>query len=294
MSIMRKALLVMIIFLSVPQLMLGAEKDNVTSSIILPSESQGWKWDGKVVRYSARTIFDYIDGSGELYLAYGFKELSVRKLEKAGRPPLTIEIYEMASPEDAYGVFSFEHQDESAGIGQGSEWGGGLLRFWKGKYFVTVYAEGEGKDVESAVLNLGRAAAQSIPPGPEPKILQFLPDKQFGLDEKSIRFLRSHILLNQRFFISHENLLNLNRETQAVLATYLRDKEKIHFLLVRYANPAKAEQAVKSFSKTYMPEDGKWTFLRQSEDYLILVFGAARAADGESLLKSTEEKLGRR
>lgn len=290
-------------FLSVPQLTLGAEKDDVTSSIVLPSESQGWKWDGKATHYDARSIFDYIDGSGELYLAYGFKDLSVRKLAKTGRPPITIEIYEMASSEDAYGVFSFEHQDESAGIGQGSEWGGGLLRFWKGKYFVTVYAEGEGKDVESAVLNLGRTAAHAIPPGAEPKILQSLPDGRLGLDEKSIRLVRSHILLNQRFFISHQNILHLNRETEAVLATYLREKEKIHFLLIRYQTPAKAEQAMKSFSHSYMPEakgkdrlkteEGKWTILRQSKDYLMIVFGADRAADGESLLKSTEEKLGR-
>lgn len=28
--------------------------------------------------------------------------------------------------EDAYGVFSFERQDEAVGIGQGSEFGGGL------------------------------------------------------------------------------------------------------------------------------------------------------------------------
>jgi len=83
-------------------------------------------------------------------LAYGFRNPSVRRLEKTGQPPLMIGLYEMASPEDAYGVFSFEHQHESAGIGHASEWVGGLLRLWKRKYSVSVYAEVDGSEVESA------------------------------------------------------------------------------------------------------------------------------------------------
>jgi len=56
--------------------------------------------------------------AAELYLAYGFQNLTVRRFEKSNQPPLIVELYEMASSEDAYGVFSFEHQDETAGIGQ--------------------------------------------------------------------------------------------------------------------------------------------------------------------------------
>ena len=115
------------------------------------------------MRYNSKTLFSYMDGAAELYLAYGFQNLTVRRLERSDQPPITCELYEMASSEDAYGVFSFEHQDEPVGIGQGSEFGGGLLRFWKDKYFVSIYAEGEGADVESGILKMGRAAANSIP-----------------------------------------------------------------------------------------------------------------------------------
>ena len=131
----------------IPQTAEGVEEVKTSPGISWPSASEGWKWDGKDEVYESRAIFNYIDGAGELYLAYNFKNLIVRQFEKTGFPHITAELYDMGSANDAYGIFSFERQDEDAGIGQGSEFGGGLLRFWKGKFFVSVYADGEGPEV---------------------------------------------------------------------------------------------------------------------------------------------------
>jgi hypothetical protein len=177
-----------------------------------------------------------------------------------------------------------------------------LLRFWKGKYFVSIYTEGEGAEVESAILNMGRAAANSIPAtGPEPKLIGFIPGKTLGLVDKSVRYLKSHVLLNQRFFIAHDNILNLSRKTEAVLAQYLQDKEKIQLLLIRYPNPKEARDAYQSFKKAYLhdaggqdrskTEDQKWTLTRQRNEFFLIIFGAPTPANGEALLKATEEKL---
>jgi hypothetical protein len=254
------------------------------------------------MKCNSRTLFGYMDGAAELYLAYGFQNLTVRRFEKPNEPPIIVELYEMASSEDAYGIFSYEHQDETAAIGQGSEFGGGLLRFWKGKYFVSVYAEGEGAEVESGILKLGRAAASSIPVrGLEPKLVSFIPGKDLGLVDKSVRYLKSHVLLNQQFFISHQNILNLNRKTEAVLAQYLQDKQKTHLLLIRYPDSKGAADAYQSFMRVYLPdvggkdrgktEDRKWTFARQRNEFVLIVFGAPTEADAEILLKATEEKM---
>jgi hypothetical protein len=254
------------------------------------------------MRYNSKTLFGYIDGAAELYLAYGFQNLTVRRFEKSNQPPLIVELYEMASSEDAYGVFSFEHQDETVGIGQGSEFGGGLLRFWKGKYFVSIYAEGEGAEVESGILKMGKAAANSIPTkGSKPKLVGYIPGKNLGLVDKSVRYLKSHVLLNQRFFVAHQNILNLSRKTEAVLAQYLQDKKKTQLLLIRYPDSKEARDVYQSFMKAYLPdaqgkdrlktEDGKWTFARQRNEFVIIVFGAPKETDAEALLKATEGKL---
>ena len=280
----------------------GEEKGKMNPEISLPSEAAGWKWDGKEMKYNSKTLFSYIDGAAELYLAYGFQNLTVRRFEKSGQSPIVVELYEMTSSEDAYGVFSFEHQDEAAGIGQGSEFGGGLLRFWKGKYFVSIYSEGEGAEVESGILKMGRAAANSIPGvGPEPKLVGFIPGKDLGLVDKSVRYLKSHVLLNQRFFIAHQNILNLSRKTEAVLAQYLQGRQKTQLLLIRYPDSKEAVDAYRSFIKVYLPdaggkdrsktEDRKWTFARQRNEFVLIVFGAPTEADAEALLRATEEKL---
>jgi hypothetical protein len=280
----------------------GEEKGKMDRDISLPLEAGSWKWDGKEIKYDSKTLFSYIDGAAELYLAYDFQNLTVRRFEKSKKPSLILELYEMASSEDAYGVFSFEHQDEAVEIGQGSEFGGGLLRFWKGKYFVSIYAEGEGPEVESEILKLGRATANSIPAtGPEPKLVGFIPGKEFGLVDKSVRYLKSHVLLNQRFFIAHENILNLSRKTEAVLAQYLQDKHKTQLLLIRYPNLEEAGDAYRSFMKAYLPdaggmdrlktEDRKWTLARQRNEFVLIVFGAAGEAGAEALLKAIEGKM---
>lgn len=144
--------------------------------VVLPAAVEGWIWDGQEAHYDVRTVFDYIDGAGELFLAYGFEQLAVRRFERADQPPLTIECYRMASAEGAFGVFSFERQGEGIGIGQGSEVGGGLLRFWKGRYFVSIFADGEGAEAESAILQLARLTAAAIQEeGQPPRVVGQIP-----------------------------------------------------------------------------------------------------------------------
>jgi hypothetical protein len=293
---------VMVWILALAQIVKAEEKGKMGQGISLPTEVEGWKWDGKETKYNTKTLFDYIDGAAELYLAYGFQNLTVRRFEKSNQPPITLELYEMASSEDAYGVFSFEQQDEAVGIGQGSEFGGGLLRFWKGKYFVSIYADGEGVEVESTILKTGRATANAIrATGPEPKLIDFIPGKDLGLVDKSVRYLKSHVLLNQRFFVAHQNILNLSRKTEAVLAQYLQDKQKIQLLLIRYPNAKEAGDAYQKFMEAYLPdargkdrsktEDGKWTFVQKRNEFVLILFGAPTEADAEALIKTTEEKL---
>jgi hypothetical protein len=280
----------------------AAEKASMDTRLTLPSEVDGWKWDGKEESYDSKTIFKYIDGAGEVYLAYGFKGLITRRFEKTGRPVLTADVYEMGSSADAYGVFSFERQDEEVGIGQGSEFGGGLLRFWKGNYFVSVNAEGEGEDVDKAIVSLGRAVAAAITKtGPRPELISYLPEKGFGLVEENIYFVRSHVLLNQRFFIAHQNIMQLSRDVEAVLAEYLAGQQKVHLVLIRYPSETEALAGLSSFKKAYLPEardrkiikteDTKWTGAARYGKSVVIIFGAASEADVDKLLRATEANL---
>lgn len=268
------------------------------------SEVQGWKAVGNPSPYNPKTIFQYMNGAAELYLAFNFRELKSIRFEKPGKPSIIVEVYEMASPEDAYGVFTFEQQDPGAGIGQGSEFGGGLLRFWKGRNFVTIFGEKPGPDIEEAILSLGRRIAASITGSDNPpKIMGYLPDRILPFTKKDAWFFRSHIHLNQRFFIARANILILAPDVEAVLARYEIKEGRVHILLVRYPGPDKADGAYASFKNAYMPdagradsiktENGKWTSIGRSSNFLVIVFDAAEESAAGNLIHASQDILKR-
>jgi hypothetical protein len=250
-----------------------------------PAETEGWKIAEGPAPYDSTTAFKYMNGAAELFIAFNMRTLTVLRYEKASQPAITLEIFSMASPEDAYGLFSFESDDPKGNIGQGSEFGGGLLRFWKSNYFVSVYGDGPGAEVQAATLSLGSGIASSIKEtGNPPKILAFLPDRLGQFAKNQTWFLHSHILLNQRFFIAYENILNLSGDVNVALGRYALGKEKVHLLIIRYPSQHGAEEALKGFKKAYMSdgagkmpvktENNKWTAVGEYGNYLTIVFDA--------------------
>jgi hypothetical protein len=292
-------LVVMLVLCLAPWGGLLAEKGTMEKTMGWPNEAGGWKRSSSEDRYEGRRIFDYMDGAGEVFLAYNFKRLTVCRFEKQGYPALIAEFYEMGSSADAYGVFSFDQQDPKAGIGQGSEFGGGLLRFWKGRYFVSIYGEGEGKEQELAVLEIGqRVAAVIAETGEPPRIIRSLPrEKQM---KGSVRFVRSHVLLNKRYFISSQNILQLGSDTEAVIARYDLKKGTAYVLIIDYPGELKARSALATFRKAYLPDvaagivelaDGTWTGAEINGSHIVIVLQAPNPETARQLIDETNLRI---
>lgn len=267
-----------------------------------PREADGWKVAEGPVDYGPTTAYKYMNGAAELFNAYNMKKLTVLRYGKAKRPDIVLEIYEMASPTDSSGLFSFETDDPGADIGQGSEFGGGLLRFWKGRYFVSVYGDGQGADVEATTLNLGRTVAGSIKEtGIPAAILGLLPEGETPFLRSRTWYLHSHILLNQRFFVSHSNILKLAANVEVALGEYGSGKDKIHALVVKYPAQAEADSAFSSFTKAYMPDAGgkpavktennKWTAAVKEGSYVAAVFDTADEVSALKMIKAVSARL---
>ena len=84
---------IIVLMSTVAEMAKGEEKGKMSREILLPSEAEGWKWNGKEMKYNSKTLFSYIDGAAELYLAYGFQNLTVRRFEKSNQPPILLELY---------------------------------------------------------------------------------------------------------------------------------------------------------------------------------------------------------
>ena len=294
----RKALFVVIACLFLlPRPGFAVETQGMDGTIDWPSDAGGWKKTGDSATYRGKAIFDYIDGAGEVFLAYNFNELFVNRFEREGRPAIIAEVYEMGTPEDAFGVFTWDRQDPDAGIGQGSEFGGGMLRFWKGRHFVSIYGEGEGNEQEQAVLEIGRRLASSmVAEGEPPRLMEALPGNRQVAD--SARFVRSHVLLNQRCFIAQENILGLEADTEAVFARYDYGKPRTFVLLVAFPTQGKAASAFAAFKKSYkldargMAEaQGTWTTATTEGRHLIIALHAPEKGTADQLIDAARTKL---
>ena len=75
-----------------PSVNMAQEKGKADQEAIFPAEVSGWKWDGKENHYNRKTIFDYINGAGELYIAYNFNGVKVRRTDPLSGKVTIIEV----------------------------------------------------------------------------------------------------------------------------------------------------------------------------------------------------------
>ena len=237
----------------------------------LPDEINGWKKHGKDRIFNSKTIFDYINGSGEVYCSYNFRILLVREFKKENQLPIIVDFFDMGSSEDAFGVFSHDYENQELGVGQGSFYLSGSLTFWKGPYFVSIWAERETGEIKKTIFKLAESISDAIPEeGSLPELIDYLPDEK--LDRKNIKFFHNHYSLNYHYYLSEENILNLNQKTDAVFGEYRFEDSRAFILIVKYLTENEAENAIRSFVKNYVPEAGKNRIL-QIENGKWISFG---------------------
>lgn len=279
----------------------GCGGDNTGSTMmesILPDEIAGWKAVEPPRLYRNRAIFDYMDGAGEIYLLYDFRQLLVKRYTRQNYPALSIEMFDMGSSHDSFGVFSHAREGKDSGIGQGSEFRGGLLCFWRNKYFVCITAEEMTDDTETEIAGLARNLADRIgTDGELPGILELLPEDD--LIETSVIYFHNQASLNYHYYLSEKNLLNLTGETECLLARY--EPDKAYLLCIEYSDPIQAEDALQSFLDGYMPEgkeDGliqtsedQWTRALVTGNYIIVVFDAANSGSASDLADAASIKI---
>jgi hypothetical protein len=219
----------------------------------LPAKVMNWTKAEEDQFYDSQTIFDYIDGAGEVYRAYNLQRCLSRRYVAPEGPALILDIFEMASSYDAFGVFTYDPDGDALPLGQGGVYRSGWLGFWKDRFFISLYADEETDAAIKALRELaGKLASLIKKEGPKPPILSRLPKK--GLQAGSVRYFHDHPVLNRHYFVSTENLLHLGSQTEAVLSNYQLKEGAALVLLVKYPEADKAAEAYSSFLKHYLPD----------------------------------------
>ena len=172
-------------------------KDGGDASLFSRLAARSWTATEPPRTFGPNNLYEEIDGEAELFLPYGFRELTVGFLRPAGneKAEVRLEIFRQATPRDAFGVFSQQRfpDQEVAVVGAARAIVSDTsLDFFQGPRFVRIRAASRNagrRDLES----LGREVSALLPgtddPPPETEALR-VP----GLVGRSIVFHRRAIL----------------------------------------------------------------------------------------------------
>jgi len=279
MSISQKTLPFFVSFFFLFAFFEGAIVALQANAINLPKTVGRWVRSDSPRIINAENIFEYMNGAGELYLGYRFHHIEVFDYTSENHENILVELYFMETSDDAFGLLSLDWGGERVSFG-GSKvnppapspassaralYGGGLLRIWSDNLYARIMADRETPDSKKALHTLGEAIAANRKRPPEPELLKFIHSdigSAWRLRKDRLSFFRTYLVLNSIYYISEENILDLDLSAEAIMAPYERitgssDQKRIQFLFVKYENHERARKALSHFHNTYLPEHRK-------------------------------------
>jgi hypothetical protein len=168
---------------------------NDSLSRFLPADDEigGWKTQKQIQHYAGEDLYEYIDGGAEIYHEYGFRQVVVQDYVNAAGISVSIEIFEMTTPESAYGMYTFKTnaQGKRIPLGDDAELADYYLNFWKGTFLVTMTGFDETLETVGGLLAIARKVESKIKTegkGEKPLIASLLPPK--GLESRSLKYVK--------------------------------------------------------------------------------------------------------
>jgi hypothetical protein len=243
--------------------------------------------------YNPDNLYQYMDGAADVFLLYGVRTLLHEELH-AKAVDLTVDIFDMGSPETAFGMYAAERSPNYRFISIGAEGykDEGILNFLQDRYYVKLAAFGDGADavLETYARALsGRVGANPALPAlltrlpaenRKPHSEQYMPNDPLG-----------HPFLGPAYVVAY----TAGEQESKLLITLARDEADAQQRLKQLeqhfgktgqckAAPELGEEAIRA-SNSF---EGS-VLARTKGRYLVLLLNPA--SGGEQLLKSSVESL---
>jgi hypothetical protein len=239
----------------------------------------GWAISQGRTSYNRDNLYNLVDGQAESFFAYGFEEVAVQRYGK-GETRLNLEIWRLAEPEDAFGLFTAGRADEPAEIGAGGDIDlGRRLAFWQDRYFVSLTSSQAIPEEE--LWALARHVSTALPQGgARPALLGRLP--QAGLVARSEIFFHEELSIQMEVWLGGENMLGLGQGTNGVLARYELGGQPARLVLIEYPSSGEAQKGLEALQSGGL--EGLLAAGARGE-LLGAVFGEAEAGLAQVLLE---------
>ena len=220
---------------------------------LLPSDGElsGWVQSRAPSTYEGKTLYRDRPSSPDLYYAYGFRrqaEVEYETPQFGSKPLILLEVFDMGSPENAFGIYNFHTYPKMKfeWVGSKAMLSGNYLRFSKGKYFIQIEGYEIATGIREGMVTLAKTIATQIKdPPPDPPILVLLPSH--NKINGSIKLFRSNWVLHQLYSTLPTNTPQLRDTAIGVSARYLDSTQSTNWtdaqiaFIIRFADTATAE-----------------------------------------------------
>lgn len=259
----------------------------------------GWIPSAPPSVFTPKDLFELINGGADMYVEYGFRKLVHAEYRKASDPKttLTLGLYDMATPANAFGIYTYERGDRPSNEDVGDE---GILStaslaFRRAGFYVKI----ETNDLTGATARAAKPLAlrmAALIPGPPGRVAaldrfpgeglvpgsaRLVPRAPAGLESVGRSFLADYSLAGRKgtlFFSGPESSEPGRRDLEGLR------KE----LESRWTVEARAG-ALTARGK----ESGEILEIREAGAHLIGIRGDLDAAEARKILDALQNNLGR-
>ena len=270
-------------------------------AMLVPDSVNGWSRSAEDEYFDSENLYNYIDGGAELYLSYGFNLVLKRLYSAQGQPDITVDIFEMTSSYNAFGVYSHSRETVEDDFGQGSFQVEGAILFWKDTYFISIITFPETEKSRLAIEEIARRIDNAIQSeGELPQILNALPQK--NLLPETVVYFRNSNWQNTYYFISNDNIFNISDSTDCVLAKYEISGNKPVVMIIDYDKESDAGNTVDKLKRKFgyaeladglviRIDDKKWIRMNRKNNIVYMVMNARDTEEAKAILKNTAVRV---
>jgi hypothetical protein len=220
---------------------------------------QGWTLKDKAL-FDKDTLFDHINGEAELYFPYGFDMLATATYMNGNDSEVWIvaDVYRMASPLDAFGIYSNYRKADAPSVRVGAEGfvSSSQLMFYQDRYFVRLQVTGATGLRQDVFLACAQSVSEKLPSNARPAgELEALNIP--GIVPRTERYIAKS-LLGYAFF------------RRGIIADALLEGERAQVFLVPEDSVSAAREAFDRYH-SYLKAEGEKVQLQEGRDYVTMV-----------------------
>ena len=239
------------------------ELTNISPEFLLPSDGEILDWVQSIApsTYEGKTLYRDRAESPDLFYAYGFQrqaEVEYQTPRFGSKPLILLEIFDMDTPENAFGIYNFHiyPQVKFEWVGSKAILSGGYLRFSKGKYFIQIEGYEFATGIREAMVLLAKNIAARIkePPSESPMLALLPSNKVSG----SVKLFRSNWALRQIYSTLPINVPELSDTAVGVSARYRDNPDLKNWMeaqivfIIRFPDSSTAESAYTVYRDSVM------------------------------------------